>query len=436
MNCIPLALAAALALAPPAADHADDWYVGQLPGLLELYRHLHAHPELSLREAETAKRIAEELEKAGAKVTRGVGGHGVVGVIANGEGPRVLFRCDLDALPVVEETGLPFASKVKVEDDSGESVGVMHACGHDVHMTVLVGLARWLSAHKGEWSGTALLVAQPAEERVMGARAMLADKLYERFGRPDRAVALHVASDLEAGTLGYAAGPALAGSTSVDIVVKGRGGHGAMPHKTVDPVVLAASLVMELQTIVSREVPPTEPAVVTVGSIQGGTKHNIIPDRVRLQLTLRAFSDATRDLLIDGIRRRAGGLARAHKAPEPEIAVGEGISPTINNPGLVEQLRPALEGALGAGRVVKVDPVMGAEDFGLYSLGGEIPSAMFWLGAVPPEAMAKSKAEGTPLPSLHSSLFAPRAEVSVPTGVRALAAAARALMPPPAAARP
>jgi amidohydrolase len=403
MSSIPLALAAALALAPPppaaaAADHADDWYIGQLPGLLELYRHLHAHPELSLREAETAKRIAEELEGAGAKVTRGVGGHGVVGVIANGRGPTILFRCDLDALPVVEETGLPFASKVKVDDDAGESVGVMHACGHDIHMTVLVGLARWLSAHKGEWSGTALLVAQPAEERVMGAKAMLADGLYERFGRPDRAVALHVAADLEAGKLGYAPGPALAGSTAVDVIVKGKGGHGAIPHKTVDPVVLAASLVMELQTIVSREVAPIEPAVITVGSIQGGTKHNIIPDQVRLQLTLRAFSDATRDLLIDGIRRRGEGLAHAHKAPKPEVTVAEGTPPTINDPALIEQLRPALEGALGAASVLKVEPTMGAEDFGLYSLGGEIPAAMFWLGAVPPRRWRSRRRRGPPSP--------------------------------------
>ena len=265
----------------------------------------------------------------------------------------------------------------------------------------------------------------------MGAKAMLDDKLYDRFGTPDQAVALHVASDLEAGKIGYVAGPALAGSTAVDVVVKGRGGHGAMPHKAIDPIVLAAALVMDLQTIVSREVPPTKPAVVTVGSIQGGTKHNIIPDQVRLQLTLRAFDDATRDLLIAGIRRRGEGLARAHGAPDPEVSVTEGTPPTVNDPALVERLRPALADALGGdGRLEEVDRTMGAEDFGLYALGGKIPSAMFWLGAVSPEAMAKSRAEGSPLPSLHSASFAPASETCVVTGVRAMTSAARALMPP------
>ncbi|QDV33504.1 amidohydrolase [Tautonia plasticadhaerens] len=417
----------------PASGADAGWVAAELPGLLDLYRHLHRHPELSYQEAETAGRVALELERAGVdEITKEVGGHGVVGVIRNGEGPTVLVRTDLDALPVVEQTGLPFASTVEATDDAGEAVGVMHACGHDVHMTCFVGVARWLASHRDSWSGTVVLVAQPAEERVGGARRMLEDGLYERFPRPEFALALHVSSETRAGQIAYRAGPALASVSSVDITVRGEGGHGAYPHRTVDPIVLAASLVMELQTIVSREVAPTDPAVVTVGSIHGGAKHNIIPPEVTLQLTLRSYTTEVMDQLIDGIRRRAFALAEAHEAPEPSVTIGESTPPTVNDPDLVSRIVPALGRAIGPEHVHPTDPVMGAEDFSLYSLDGEIPSFMFWLGAVPADRFEDAQEGGDPLPSLHSPIFAPDAPTAVPVGIRAMTSAVVELLPPPA----
>ncbi|MEW4567567.1 amidohydrolase [Tautonia sp. JC769] len=415
--------------APPSGADAA-WIETELDVLVDLYRHLHQHPELSNFEEQTAARIAQELRGAGVdEVATGVGGHGVVGLIRNGEGPTVLVRTDLDALPVVEDTGLPFASTVTTTDDSGETVGVMHACGHDIHMTSFVGTARWLASHRDAWSGTVVLVGQPAEERVSGARAMLDDGLYGRFPRPDFALALHVASELPTGFIAYCRGPALASVSSVDITVKGKGGHGAYPHRTVDPIVLAAALVMELQTIVSREVAPTDPAVVTVGSIQGGSKHNIIPPDAHLKLTLRAYKSEVMDQLLDGIERRAQGLAHAHDAPEPEITIGDNTPPTVNDPDLVARIVPVLESTLGADRLVPTDPVMGAEDFGLFSLDGEIPAFMFWLGTVPPDRVADSQNGGEPLPSLHSPLYAPDAPPALSTGIRAMTAAVVELLP-------
>ncbi|RUL87714.1 amidohydrolase [Tautonia sociabilis] len=426
-----LALLLLLPIAPPASPGADSaWLNAELDGLLGLYRHLHSHPELSYHEEETARRIAAELKEAGVdEVATGIGGFGVVGVIRNGQGATVLVRTDLDALPVVEETGLPFASTVRTSDDAGETVGVMHACGHDVHMTCFVGSARWLSSHRDSWSGTVVLVGQPAEERVGGAKAMLEDGLYERFPRPDFALALHVASDVPAGVVAYCPGPALASVSSVDITVRGKGGHGAYPHRTVDPIVLASSLVMELQTIVSREVAPTDPAVLTVGSIHGGSKHNIIPPEVALQLTLRSYSSEVMDQLIDGIRRRSIALAEAHQAPEPTITIGDSTPPTVNDDALVSRVVPAIGEALGPENVVPAEPVMGAEDFGLFSLDGAIPSFMFWLGAVPPDRYQEAKDGGAPLPSLHSPLFAPDATSAIPTGIRAMTAALVELLP-------
>ena len=316
---------------PGAVEHIDE--------LVTLYRHLHSHPELSFRETETARRIAEELRKTGADVTTGVGKHGVVGVLKNGPGPTVLVRTDLDALPVVEETGLPYASKVKT-DYSGKEVGVMHACGHDVHMACLVGTARWLAEHRDRWSGTALLIGQPAEELVSGAKAMLEDGLYTRFPRPDYALALHVLNELPTGMVGYTSGPAMASSTSVDVIIRGRGGHGAAPHRAVDPIVLAALAVLDFQTIVSREIDPTQPAVVTVGTIQGGTKPNIIPEEVKLQLSLRAFTEDVRERLVDGIKRRITGLAQAHGAPAPSLEIRDGPPPPGTPPGRRTSRRP------------------------------------------------------------------------------------------------
>ena len=416
-------------LAAAAEPFANDaWFREQREDLVGLYKHLHSHPELSFREVNTARRIAEELKRAGAIVTTEVGQLGVVGVLKNGAGPIVLVRTDLDALPVAEETGIPYASQERTTDRSGKEVSVMHACGHDVHMTCLVGVARWLAEHKDRWSGTVLLIGQPAEEEAGGAKAMLDDGLYTRFPKPDYALALHVAPDHPTGTVAYTPGPAGAGETSVDVVVKGRGGHGSAPHTTADPIVLAALMVLDFQTIVSREIDPIRPAVLSVGSIHGGTKRNIIPDEVRLQLTLRAYREDVHDQLIDGIKRRASGLARVHRAPEPTVEVLESTPPMVNTPKLVARVIPALAKALGDANVKEVDPIMGAEDFGLFGRGG-VPTFMFGLGTIPPERIAEAKSKGKTLPSLHSSKYHPDPVPSLRTGIRAMTAAVCDLLP-------
>lgn len=423
-----LTLVAGVTLSSRAQDAKDDpWFANNRETLVGLYTHLHSHPELSFQEVKTAERIAEELRKTGAEVTTGVGKLGVVGVVKNGQGPTVLVRTDLDALPVVEETGLPYASRVKATDSAGKEVGVTHACGHDMHMACLIGTARWLADHKDRWAGTLVFIGQPAEEMIGGAKEMLKDGLYTRFPRPDFALALHVINDQPVGTVAYTSGPALAGSTSVDITIKGRGGHGAAPHTTVDPIVLAALVIVDLQTIVSREIDPIHPSVLTVGSIHGGTKHNIISDEVKLQLTLRAYSDEVRSQLIDGLKRRVSGLARAHRAPEPVVTIAEGTPPTINTPSLVKKVVPALARELGPSHVKEVEPVMGAEDFGLFGQGG-VPIFMFRLGTVSAERMADAKRTG--LPSLHSSHYYPEPVPSLETGIRAMTAAVRELLPP------
>ena len=371
---------------------ADPWIAEHLKDLLGLYKHLHTHPELSFQEHETAKRMATELKEAGAEVTAGVGKLGVVGVLKNGPGPVVLVRTDMDALPVIEETGVPYVSKAQTTDKAGRSVGVMHACGHDVHMSCFIGTADWLAAHKDRWSGTVVFVAQPAEEVVSGARAMLDDGLYSRFPKPDFALALHCSAQEPAGTVWYCPGPMLASSTSVNIIVRGKGGHGAWPHRTIDPIVLASLIVVDLQTIVSREVDPSEPAVVTVGSIHGGNKHNIIPDEVKLQLTLRSFSEAVRQQLIAGIKRRVAGLAQAHQAPEPTVEIEVSIIPTINTPALVDRVVPAFVEALGSSNVQKAKPVIGAEDFSLYG-EGNVPICMFWVGTMDSERLEAARSK-------------------------------------------
>jgi hippurate hydrolase len=378
---------------------------------------------------ETSKRIAEELTRAGAAVTTNVGKLGVVGVVKNGEGPVVLVRTDMDALPVVEETGLAYASKVKTRDKTGREVGVMHACGHDIHMTSFVGTARWLVENRERWSGTVVLVGQPAEEAVDGARSMLKDGLYTRFPKPDFALALHCRPDEPAGTVRYCSGPTLASSTSLSVTIRGKGGHGAWPHRTIDPIVLAALVVVDLQTIVSREIEPGEPAVVTVGSIHGGTKHNIIPDEVKLQLTLRTFSEPIRLQLIESIKRRAAALSSAHQAPEPTVEVEETTPPTINTPALVERVVPALIEALGPANVKPAKPVMGAEDFALYS-EGNVPICMFWLGTIHPDRLAAASARNETMPPLHSAKYYPEPGPSIATGIRAMTAAVVKLLPP------
>jgi hippurate hydrolase len=428
--CLLLALGARSALAGAAPAGVVERFVDRERRSLEdLYRHLHASPELSLQEKKTARRLAAELKTAGFRVTAGVGGHGVVAVLKNGAGPTVMWRADLDGLPVREETGLPYASRVTARDDSGREVAVMHACGHDVHMTTLVGLARGLKAFSDRWSGTAVLVGQPAEERVAGARAMLQDGLFTRFPRPDYVLALHVWPTLPAGDVGYRAGPAFANVDSVDIAIFGRGGHGSAPHTTVDPVVIAARAVMALQTIVAREIDPIEPAVITVGSIHGGTKHNIIPERVDLQVTVRSYTDAVRRALLQGIERNVLGEAAAAGAPlRPEIRVGESTPSTVNEPELVRRVVGALRGALGEERVTEVPPIMGAEDFTYYGREG-IPAFMFLLGATPPERLEESRRpEGRPIPSTHSPHFAPDPVPTIRGGVRAALAAVLELL--------
>jgi amidohydrolase len=414
---------------PSKPDSADTWVAERLPELVSLYMHLHTHPELSRQEVETSKRIALELKNAGTEVTPNVGKLGVVGVLKNGDGPVVLVRTDMDALPVVEETGLPYASTVKTRDLAGREVGVMHACGHDIHMSSFIGTARWLADHRDRWSGTVVMVAQPAEEAVDGARAMLADGLYSRFPKPDFALALHCRPDQPVGTVAYCSGPALASSTSISIMIRGKGGHGAWPHRTIDPIVLSALLIVDMQTIVSREIEPGEPAVITVGSIHGGTKHNIIPDEVKLQLTLRSFSEAVRQQLIAAIKRRAIALAQAHQAPEPTVEIEEGTPPTINTPALVERVVPAFVELLGTSNVGPAKPVMGAEDFSLFS-EGNVPIFMFWLGTLSPERLAAAAAKGETPPALHSAKYYPEPGPSIATGVRTMTAAVMKLLPP------
>jgi hippurate hydrolase len=338
-------------------------------------------------------------------------------------------RTDLDALPVREQTGLPFASRARMTNDLGVEVDVMHACGHDVHITSLVGTARQLARLKGSWSGTVVFLGQPAEERGAGARAMLKDGLFTRFPKPDFCLALHVSSDLPAGTVGVVEGFMLANVDSVDITVRGVGGHGAWPHKTKDPVVLAAQTIMALQTIVSRETDPLESAVVTVGSVHGGTKHNIIPDEVKLQLTVRSFTDEVRANTLASIKRIARAQALSAGVPEdrlPEVTFDEReFTPaTYNNPELARRLRGVFTGVFGEKSVVTRRPVMGGEDFSEYGRTTDrIPICIFWLGSVEPERVAESERTGKPLPALHSALYRPMAEPTIKTGVTAMTAA-------------
>jgi amidohydrolase len=400
-----------------------------------VYKRLHAQPELSNQEEKTAKFLADELEKMGFEVARKVGGHGVVGVLKNGEGKTLLLRTDMDALPVTEQTGAPYASKVTSADEKGNSVGVMHACGHDMHMTVFLGTARLLQQSKAKWRGTLVIIAQPAEEKVQGAKAMLADGLFTRFPRPDYCLALHCAPEMPAGAVGVTEGYALANVDSVDVTIRGVSGHGAWPHKTKDPIVLAAQTIVALQTIVSRETDPTQPAVVTVGSIHGGTKHNIIPDEVKLQLTLRSYADDVRNHTVEGIKRITRGLAQAAGLPEdryPVVTVTDESSPaTYNEPELARRLMRVFKATLGEERTVATKPIMGAEDFGLFGrTEHKIPICMFWLGTVEGARFKESAGSGKPLPPLHSSQFLPAIHPTLETGIAAMAAAALDLLAP------
>jgi len=410
--------------------------------LVSTYKELHAAPELSHYEEKTSAFLAKELRALGYTVTERVGkytrpewkGYGVVAVLKNGVGPTVLVRSDLDGLPVEEKTGLPYASKVRTKNDAGQDVGVMHACGHDIHITSLIGTARMLAELKDQWRGTLVLIGQPAEEATDGAKAMLDDGLYNQIPRPDYALALHDASDLEAGTLGVTPGFALANATKVEITVRGIGGHGSRPEVTKDPIVLASQIVLALQTIVSREVPPIDPAVVTVGSFHGGTRANIISDQVKLELTIRSYKEEVRQKILASIDRIAKGTAIAagvpsELAPVVNVIDSETTPATYNNPALTERLSAVFIKLLGKEKVISVPPVMGAEDFGRFALeGNQIPAVMFWLGAADPSVLDESRRSGKPVPSLHSPLFAPVPEPTLRTGVKAMTAAVLELM--------
>ncbi len=417
--------------------------------LVSLYKQLHETPELSFKEAQTSALLASEMKSLGFAVTEGlgdvwvkdkavrdhdevrpgVGGYGLVAVYENGPGPVVLVRTDMDALPVPEQTGFPFASKVNSQTWTGVDSPVMHACGHDVHMTVWVGTARKLIAEKSKWKGTLVMIAQPAEEIGLGAEAMLADGLYSRFPKPDYNIALHVSAGAPAGTISYSSGFALANVDSVDIKVKGVGGHGAYPHTTVDPVLVGSHIVVALQSLVSRNTNPLDSAVVTVGSFKAGAKHNIIPDEAELLITVRSYEDKTRQMLLDGIKRIAEGQAAAFGAPAPEITVESDYTPaTYNDPDLTTRAMAAISKELGEANVRSVPPVMGGEDFSQYArTEDKIPSVIFWLGAVDPDKYAASQINGMPLPSLHSGLFAPDYDPAIATGVDAMTAAVEAL---------
>ncbi|MEC9066209.1 MAG: amidohydrolase [Pseudomonadota bacterium] len=420
---------------PAQADELRDAVAADMPGLMELYRDLHAHPELSFQEVKTAAKLAARMRELGFTVTEQVGRTGVVAVLENGEGPTVMLRADMDGLPVVEQTGLPFASKEVAVPASGVETGVMHACGHDTHMAAWYGAAMQLVERRDSWSGTLVMILQPAEELGEGALAMIEDGLYTRFPKPDYVIAFHDAAQFPAGMIGYSPGFALANVDSVDVVIPGVGGHGAYPHTTRDPIVLASAIVMKLQTLVSRESSPLEPAVVTVGSFHSGAKHNIISDEARLQLTVRSYTDESRKLLLDGIARIARGEAIAAGMPEdrmPEVTVQEPYTPaTYNSPDFTEDVMAAFRERFGQDRVQQVPSVMGGEDFSQYLRADPegVKSLIFWVGGVPQEQFDAAQRGETTLPSLHSPFWAPDAEKVIATAAEALTAATLDLMP-------
>jgi amidohydrolase len=409
-----------------------------LPKLEQLYLHLHQHPELSYQEKATSQRMAQELKQLGFEVTANFGGYGVVGIVKNGKGPVVMIRADIDGLPIIEQTGKQYASTVTTQDANNNTVGIMHGCGHDIHMTSLIGTAQQLMLHKADWQGTLMMVAQPAEEVGGGAKAMLKQGLFSQFPTPDSIIGLHVSASIPAGKVGTVSGYALANVDSVDITIKGKGGHGAYPHATIDPVVLAARTVLALQTIVSREVSPLEPNVVTVGSIHGGSKHNIISDEVKLQLTLRSYNPAVREQQIAAIKRITTGIAISAGLPDDLMPVvyvhdDETIPSTYNDPALAAKVKASIEAELGSDNVLVAPPVMAGEDFGLYGLTPEKrPITLFWLGAVEPSQYQASVESGDTLPSLHSSQFAPDYPLTIRTGVRAMTRTAMDLFNQPA----
>jgi len=429
----------ALALAQQTPQSLAD---AELPSLLTIYKDIHTHPELSGYEERTAALVVKELRAAGCQVTEHVGkyensklkGYGVVGVMKNGDGPTVLVRTDMDALPVEEDTGLPYASKVVAKNDEGKDVHVMHACGHDAHIAIFIGTARALAKLKNQWHGTIVFVGQPAEELATGARALLKDGLYEKFGKPNFALGFHDKADLETGRIGVTERYTTANVDTVDVNVRGVGGHGAYPHKTKDPIVLAAEIINDWQTIISRENNPLDPIVVTVGSIHGGTKSNIIPDEVKMQLTVRTYKPETRERVLAAIDRIAKGCATAagvppERAPIVRVSKDQFCPATYNNPELTRRLVAVWKSSLGDENVKIVDAVMGGEDFSEYSLPDHsIPAVDFHIGAVEPAKISEYKQEGKELPTLHSSKFAPVPEPTIRVGIIGMTSAVLELM--------
>ncbi|WP_236974110.1 amidohydrolase [Membranihabitans maritimus] len=416
--CLPLVLWA------QKFEVSDDYLDEIYPSLEELYIHFHQNPELSMQEEETSTLMTQNLRDLGFEIITDLGATNRAGIFRNGEGPVVLIRADMDALPVREQTGLPYASEARGVNAEGDSTAIMHACGHDVHMTVFTGVARTLVRYKDEWSGTLVMVAQAAEEAGLGADLLFKNKLYDKVPKPDYALALHTSSYHEAGKVGYKSGPVLASVDMIDITVHGQGGHGAAPHTTIDPIVLSAQLIESFQTIVSRENNPFDPAVVTVGSIHGGKVHNVIPDEVKLQLTIRSYSTEVRNKIISALERKCNSLAKAAGLKEeqyPDIKIRDPYTPTtINDKALTERLVGVFKNVLGEENVVETPAYTFGEDFSRFGLQDhKVPICLFWLGAVDPEKM-----DGRDLPSLHSPFFAPLPEPTLKTGVKAMTSAA------------
>ncbi len=415
---------------PPALAPLDSLY----PDLDKFYIDLHQTPELSLHEEKTSAKLTARLRALGFEVTEHVGGYGIVGVLRNGPGPTVLVRTDMDALPIKEQTGLPYASTVSTKNDAGDTVSVMHACGHDIHMTSWVGAATLLARGRDRWAGTLVFVGQPAEEVLQGAEMMIKEGVLTRFPKPDFVLGMHDTNSLPAGQIGVVAGPAFAASNAVDITFYGRGGHGAFPHQTIDPVVMAARAVVTLQTIVAREVNPFDPAVVTVGTFHAGTKRNIIPNEAKLQLTVRSFKPEVQKKLLASIERIAKAEAAAAGAPrEPTVFVDpkEASEVVLNDPALTARLASSLRRSLGDASVAPDEPKSGSEDFGAFGHVAGVPSVQLLLGASEPGMFAKAKAEGKLPPGLHTSTFAPDREPTIRTGVALFTLSVLELLPPP-----
>jgi hippurate hydrolase len=412
-----------------AAEQPRQWAKVNMDHLLGLYSEFHSSPELSFQEENTAARLANAWINCGFEVTTGIGGYGIVGLLQNGAGPVVMLRADMDALPVTEQTGLPFASRVQIINDDGPKTGVMHACGHDVHMTNLVGTACYLANHRSQWQGTLMLVGQPAEEKGAGARAMLEDGLFENFLKPDFAIALHVTTRLAAGKIGFRPGFTTANVDSVEITLYGKGGHGAYPHTTNDPIISAAQLVMALQTIISREIDPLEPAVITIGSLHAGTKNNVIGDLAELKLTVRSLSDEVREHILSAIIRKTRAIASGNNAPEPLILISRGTPSLYNDPKLASRLRRVLQQQLGMDNVELLPMTMGGEDFSRYGKEG-VPILMYWLGVVSQQRLDDYAAMGESPPSLHSAKFYPDIQASLLTGVSSMTSIVLELMKP------